>query len=90
MEPARAGGGGLADPAITAVAAKHGRTPAQVVLRWHLDLGLMVIPKSSTPARIAENFDVFGFTLDQTDHAQLAALDRHDGRIGPDPATFGA
>ena len=72
------------------IAAKHGRTPAQVVLRWHLDLGLMVIPKSTTPARIAENIDVFGFTLDPDDHAAIAALDTVDGRIGPDPFTFGA
>ena len=53
-------------------------------------MGFMVIPKSSTPRRIAENIDVFGFTLDEADHAGIAALDRRDGRIGPDPATFGA
>ncbi len=82
-------GGGLDDDELRRIAAKHGRTPAQVVLRWHLDLGLMVIPKSSTPARIAENIDVFGFHLDAEDHAAIATLDRPDGRLGPDPRTFG-
>ncbi len=83
-------GGGLAEPVLLTIGQKHGRTPAQVVLRWHLDLGLMVIPKSSTPSRIAENIDVFGFRLDADDHAAIAALDRKDGRLGPDPVTFGA
>ncbi len=83
-------GAGLKDGEIVRLAEKHGRTPAQVVLRWHLDLGLMVIPKSSTPARIVENLDVFGFSLDQDDRAAIARLDRADGRIGPDPTTFGA
>ena len=82
-------GAGLKKPEIAAIATKHGKTPAQVVLRWHLDLGLMVIPKSSTPARIKENLDVFDFTLDEDDHAALAKLDDAGGRIGPDPTTFG-
>ena len=60
-----------------------------MILRWHLDLGLMVIPKSSTPARIVENIDVFDFKLDASDHAAIETLDRPDGRIGPDPTTFG-
>ena len=60
-----------------------------MILRWHLDLGLMVIPKSSTPARIKENLEVFDFKLDDDDHAALAKLDEAGGRIGPDPATFG-
>ena len=82
-------GAGLKKPEIEAIAIKHGRTPAQVVLRWHLDLGLMVIPKSSTPSRIKENLDVFDFELDANDHAAIAALDDAGGRIGPDPTKFG-
>ncbi|MFI8907704.1 aldo/keto reductase [Streptomyces albidoflavus] len=72
---------------ITALAARHGRTPAQIVLRWHLQLGNVVIPKSVTPSRIRENLDVFGFTLTADDMAALAALD--EGlRTGPDPDTL--
>lgn len=77
----------LGDPAIAAIAAAHGRTPAQVVLRWHLQQGRIVIPKSVTPARIAENLDVFDFDLDTDDLAAIDALDR-DGRTGPHPDTF--
>ncbi|MEU6058464.1 aldo/keto reductase [Streptomyces sp. NPDC047097] len=81
-------GKGLLDvPAVRAIAQKHDRTPAQVVLRWHLQLGNVVIPKSVTPSRIRENIDVFGFELDQDDLAGLAALDEGK-RLGPDPATF--
>ncbi len=82
-------GAGLKQPELVRIADKHGKSPAQVVLRWHLDLGLMVIPKSSTPSRIRENIDVFDFVLDGEDHASIAKLDRPDGRIGPDPRTFG-
>jgi len=77
----------LADPVIGALAAKHGRPPAQVIVRWHLDSGLIVIPKSVTPSRIVENFDVFGFKLDADDLAQIGKLDSPRGRIGPDPLT---
>lgn len=80
-------GGLLSDPAIGAIAAKHGRTPAQVILRWHLQIGNVVIPKSVTPSRIAENLDVFGFFLDAGDVAAIEALDR-GARIGPDPDLF--
>ncbi|MGH6909252.1 MAG: aldo/keto reductase [Phenylobacterium sp.] len=79
----------LSDPVVARVAAKHGKTPAQTVIRWHLDLGLIVIPKSVTPARIAQNFDVFDFKLDEQDLADMAALDDPDGRIGPNPLLFG-
>lgn len=78
-------GRALADPVIAAIAARHGRTPAQIIIRWHLDSGHIVIPKSVTPRRIAENFDVFGFKLEPADLAALAGLDSPDGRIGPDP-----
>ena len=79
----------LEDPVIAGIAAKHGKTPAQVIIRWHIDLGLTVIPKSVTPARIVSNLDVFGFGLDDADLAAITALDAADGRIGPDPAKFG-
>ena len=77
----------LADPVIAAIAAKHGRTPAQVIIRWHVDSGLVVIPKSVTPARIVQNFGVFDFQLDAEDKAAIAGLDTDGGRIGPDPLT---
>ncbi|MFE7114158.1 aldo/keto reductase [Streptomyces sp. NPDC057654] len=74
----------LKDEAITAAAARHGKSPAQVVLRWHLQLGNIVIPKSVTPARIRENLDVFDFTLTDDEMAAIATLDR-DLRTGPHP-----
>ncbi|MEU6140440.1 aldo/keto reductase [Streptomyces sp. NPDC047081] len=74
----------LDDPAITAVAARHGKSPAQVVLRWHLQLGNVVIPKSVTPARIRENIDVFDFALADEEMTAIARLDR-GLRTGPDP-----
>ena len=82
-------GAGLKEDGIVAIAKKHGRTPAQIILRWHLDLGLVVIPKSSSPARMAENFSIFDFALDSDDWDAIEKLDREDGRIGPDPRTFG-
>ncbi|MEV7381379.1 aldo/keto reductase [Streptomyces lydicus] len=85
--PLGQGKGLLEDPTIGRLAAKHGKTAAQVVLRWHLQLGNVVIPKSVTPSRIAENIDVFGFELDAEDLAALAGLDAGK-RLGPDPATF--
>ncbi|BDM71169.1 oxidoreductase [Streptomyces nigrescens] len=85
--PLGQGRGLLDDPTIGRIAAKHGRTPAQVVLRWHLQIGNVVIPKSVTPSRIVENIDVFGFELDGDDLATLAGLDTGE-RLGPDPATF--
>lgn len=77
----------LADPAIVAIARKHGKTPAQVIVRWHIEMGHVVIPKSVNAGRIAENADVFGFTLDAGDMAAIAGLDDSEGRIGPHPAT---
>ncbi|GAA3923458.1 aldo/keto reductase [Streptomyces gulbargensis] len=87
--PLGQGRGLLEVPAIVAVARKHDRTPAQVVLRWHLQLGNVVIPKSVTPSRIRENIDVFDFELDAEDLAAIAALDE-GRRLGPDPAVFDA
>ncbi|MFE0205272.1 aldo/keto reductase [Streptomyces sp. NPDC058985] len=83
--PLGSGKGILEIPAIVAIAQKHNRTPAQVVLRWHLQLGNVVIPKSVTPSRIKENIDVFGFTLDTEDLAAISALNE-DRRLGSDPA----
>ncbi|MER5497025.1 MULTISPECIES: aldo/keto reductase [unclassified Streptomyces] len=85
--PLGQGKGLLEVPTIVAIARKHDRTPAQVVLRWHLQIGNVVIPKSVTPSRIAENIDVFDFELDADDLAALAALDEGK-RLGPDPADF--
>ncbi|MEV8115467.1 aldo/keto reductase [Streptomyces xiamenensis] len=84
--PLGSGKGLLDDPKLAEIGAKHGRTPAQVVLRWHLQLGNVVIPKSVTPARIKENIDVFGFELDADDIAAIAALDTNT-RVGADPET---
>jgi len=85
--PLGQGKGLLEVPAIVAIAQKHGRTPAQIVLRWHIQLGNVVIPKSVTPSRIKENIEVFDFSLDTEDIAAISALNE-DRRIGPDPATL--
>lgn len=77
----------LVDPVIVDIAEKYGKTPAQVVLRWHLDLGNVVIPKSVTPSRIRENLDVFDFALTDEDIVEIAKLDAGT-RIGPDPDAF--
>lgn len=76
-------------PAITELAEKYDRTPAQIVLRWHIQLGSMPIPKSSTPKRQKENLDVFGFELSEDDVARIAEYDRPDGRNkDQDPAVY--
>ena len=75
----------LSDPTIGEIAAAHGKTPAQVMLRWHLQHERQVIPKSVTPSRIAENLDVFDVTLTDTDLAAIDALDT-GVRGGADPA----
>jgi len=77
----------LENQVVGKVAAKHGRTPAQVIIRWHIDNGLVVIPKSVTPSRIEENFKVFDFRLDAEDMAAFADLEKDGKRIGPDPMT---
>lgn len=85
--PLAQGGELLTDPALQALAAKHGKTRAQIVLRWHVQSGLVVFPKSANPARIRENIDVFDFALDDAEMAAIARLDAGK-RIGPDPATL--
>ncbi|HKI66900.1 MAG TPA: aldo/keto reductase [Solirubrobacterales bacterium] len=77
----------LSNGTIAAVASRRDRTPAQVILRWHLQLGNVVIPKSATPARIRENIALFDFELSDEDITELAALDVGK-RIGPDPTNF--
>ncbi|MEV1246743.1 aldo/keto reductase [Nonomuraea sp. NPDC050022] len=86
--PLGQGKGLLGDPALAVLSEKHARTPAQIVLRWHIQLGNVVIPKSVTPARIKENFEVFDFVLDTEDMAAIGALNQENGRIGPNPDTF--
>nr|WP_275936254.1 aldo/keto reductase [Sinosporangium album] len=78
----------LGDPAVTEIAARYGKTPAQVVLRWHLEHGLSAIPKSVRPHRIAENFDVFDFALAADEVAAIDAIDT-GVRGGPDPDVVG-
>lgn len=75
------------DPAVTAIAEAHGKTPAQVLIRWNLDLGNVVIPRSSNPERIAANADVFDFALSADETATLSGLD-NGTRYRPDPATY--
>ena len=82
-------GGVLDDPTIDQIAKEHGKTPAQVVLRWHIELGNIVFPKSVTPARIKENFEIFDFELSEDDLTEIGALDV-GRRTGPDPGTFAA
>jgi 2,5-diketo-D-gluconate reductase A len=85
--PLASGGDLLEDPIITGIAQRLSRTPAQVVLRWHVQLGHVVIPKSVTPSRIAENFQIFDFELEPGDLAAIEGMDRGE-RTGPDPDTF--
>jgi 2,5-diketo-D-gluconate reductase A len=79
----------LDDPVITEIAGRLGRSPAQVVLRWHIERGNIVFPKSTTPARIKENFELFDFRLEPGDAERIDALDRGEaGRTGPNPDVF--
>jgi 2,5-diketo-D-gluconate reductase A len=77
----------LNDPVLADIGRKHGKTAAQVVIRWHLDSGLIVIPKSVQQERLRENVDVFDFRLDLDDQQRIADLDDAQGRVGPDPMT---
>ncbi len=77
----------LDDPVITSIAQAHGKTPAQVVLRWHVQHGSIVFPKSTNPERMKENFEIFDFELPESDMASISSLNK-DERTGPDPDTF--
>lgn len=79
----------LGDPTLRAIAERHGVSVAQVILRWHLQIANVVIPKSATPERIRQNIDLFGFVLDEDDIEKIAGLDT-GRRIGADPDTFDA
>ncbi|OTA21414.1 2,5-didehydrogluconate reductase A [Xenorhabdus beddingii] len=83
----RGGKGVFNSPLVEQLAIKHGKTPAQIVIRWHLECGMIVIPKSVTPSRIKENFDVFDFRLEKEDLAAMAELDIGK-RIGPNPDNY--
>src|SRR5262245_21456088 len=85
--PLARGGELLREPVIMRTASATGKTPAQVVLRWHIQRGDIVFPKSVNPDRIRENFDIFDFELSGDDAAAISALNRNQ-RIGPDPDTF--
>ncbi|WP_327674268.1 MULTISPECIES: aldo/keto reductase [unclassified Streptomyces] len=87
--PLGRGNGVLDDEIVTALARKYDRSPAQIALRWHLQLGNVVIPKSVTPSRIRENIAVFDFELSSDDIAALAGLETGE-RVGPDPAVLGS
>jgi 2,5-diketo-D-gluconate reductase A len=80
-------GGALTDPAITEIAQRAGKSASQVILRWHIQRGDIVFPKSVNPERIRENIEIFDFELPAEDMAAIAALNR-DQRTGPDPETF--
>ena len=86
--PLGQGGDLLADPVVTEIAEARGATPAQVVIAWHLAQGFVVIPKSVTPERIVSNLEAAGVELTDDDVARIDALDREDGRLGPDPAVI--
>ncbi len=77
----------LDDPTIVSIAGDHGKTAAQVVLRWHIQLGNIVFPKSVTPQRVEENAAIFDFELDDAQMSMISSLDRGE-RTGPDPDTF--
>lgn len=75
----------LDNEVLQSIAKSHGKSVAQVILRWHIETGNIVIPKSVTPSRMKENFEIFDFKLNGTDHDEITKLDRAAGRIGRDP-----
>jgi len=78
----------VADETLAEIGRKYAKTPAQVILRWHMEKGLIAIPKSVTPSRIRENIDIFDFSLEAEDMSIIETLDDKAGRVGPDPETF--
>lgn len=78
----------LTNPILIEIAKKHNRTVAQIILRWHIEIGNIVIPKSQSEERMTENFNIFDFQLTAADHNQIIGLNTTDGRIGPDPDEF--
>lgn len=78
----------LDDPVIAGIARKYDRSPAQIIIRWHLDQGIITIPRATSRPHMVDNLAVGGFALDDEDMKAIAALDDPNGRIGPDPATF--
>jgi len=81
-------GAALGEDAVVSIAEEHGRTPGQIVLRWHVQLGNVVFPKSMTPERIEQNIDIWDFELSEEEMQRISALDRGE-RTGPDPDAFG-
>lgn len=77
----------LDDPLVRELAGKYDKSPAQIILRWHLDNKLLLVSKSAHPTRIEENFQIFNFALDKDDLARMSTLDHPSGRLGPDPLT---
>lgn len=84
----RSGNAVLHESVLSELAAKYGKTPAQIALRWHIQNGLVVIPKSVHAERIRENIDIFDFELSLSDMSRIAELDDPSHRVGPDPATM--
>lgn len=82
-------GGELTDPLLAEIAKAHGKSPAQVILRWHTQIGAVAIPKTANPQRIVENISIFDFELSAAEMEGIMKLDKPDGRIGPDPEMFG-
>ncbi len=79
----------LGDPVITRIADAHDKSPAQVVLRWHIQRGDIVFPKSVSPERVKSNFEIFDFSLDADEMTAITGLDRGEpGRTGPNPDKF--
>lgn len=78
----------LDDPVLKKIADEHHKTVAQIILRWHMEMGTIAIPKSQSPERMAENFSIFDFSLTAANHDAIASLDSSDGRLGPNPSEY--